>query len=306
METKVFKHNSKLDLNTPISTGNIKKAKSVMSKRSHGKVTVNHGKSRLVSPNRRIFERLHSFRRKFVADIDFDSINADCFRLNNNVCFKRLEFPTAIVQVFSKSILVILRANQEIRGLHIKESMAKSEILIKDIISKLPKEIRIKNSELVQIHNAFVNHPTAKHNVTVKINDEVRLISDNSKGNPEFEVVNPLFALSDSEILEKFNEDLINNNPDLPSVQDRKINDVVNILHEFATEFKVHSKVQHKQMDNMDKMSNALDKIDTSINNLNSSISNLESSSSSLPRTFSKYDLERKERIKKLKQEWGW
>jgi hypothetical protein len=113
----------------------------------------------------------------------------------------------------------------------------------------------------VNVHNAFVNHPTAKHKVNVQVNGESRLISDNSNGYPEFEAVNPQFAVSDSEILEKFNEDLIVNNPDPLSIQGQKINTIVNILDRYATQMELHLTVEQKTSGNLDRIGQALDKI---------------------------------------------
>ena len=67
----------------------------------------------------------------------------------------------------------------------------------------LPKEIKVKDSKLVEVHNAFINHPLALRNVNVCINGEKRFISDNSKGNPEFEAIHPDYVVSDSEAIEK-------------------------------------------------------------------------------------------------------
>jgi hypothetical protein len=168
----------------------------------HGKLTVNHGKKRPVTLNRKIYERFHSFRVKFNAEIDFEGINGDFTRLRNNVGFKRIEFPEAVVQVFKKSILVILRKNQELIGLPVKEANERSKQLIRSIVARLPREIKVTDSKLVEVHNAFVNHPIAKRDVKVKVNNETRFISDNSKGNPEFEAVNPIHAINDSECIE--------------------------------------------------------------------------------------------------------
>ena len=54
-----------------------------------------------------------------------------------------------------------------------------------------------------------MNHPTAKHNITVEVNGEKRLICDNSHGVSEFEAIHPQYAVSDSEALEQDNAQLI-------------------------------------------------------------------------------------------------
>jgi hypothetical protein len=125
------------------------------------------------------------------------------FTLNNNVKFKRIDYPEAIVRVFRKSILITIRSSKEVKGLNVKEAQKVSNDLILTVLSKLPKAIKVKESKLSSVHNAFINHPYAKQNIQVKVNDEVRFISDNSKGNPEFEAINTTHAISDSEAIEE-------------------------------------------------------------------------------------------------------
>jgi hypothetical protein len=212
--------------------------------------------------NRNIFERFHNYGVKFVAHIKWDYLfQYPEIHLRNNVSYKRLDFPTAIVKVFKKSILVTLRASEEVKGLNVKDAEKVSKIKLNEVLDLLPKCITLADPELVNVHNAFVNHPTAKHNVRVVVDDHVRLISDHSKGHLEFEAVNPDHAISDSEILEKFNEDLIVNNPDPLSVQQNKIDYVVNVLDRYATQMELHLTVEQKTSDVLDRISQSIDQI---------------------------------------------
>lgn len=212
--------------------------------------------------HRNIFERFHNYGVKFVAHVKWDYLfQYPEIHLRNNVSYKRIDLPTAIVKVFKKSILVTLRASEEIKGMNVKDAEKLSRIKLNEVLELLPKCITIADPELVNVHNAFVNHPTARHNVTVRVNDDVRLISDHSKGYPEFEAVNPDHAISDSEILEKFNEDLIVNNPDPLSVQSKKISHVVDVLDRYATQMELHLTVEQKTSDNLDRIGQALDQI---------------------------------------------
>ena len=162
-------------------------------------------KSRRAYVKRSITERFHSYRKKFDAVVDWDALfQYEEVLLNNNVKFKRINLEDAIVRVFRKSILVTIRSSMEVKGLDVKTAESRSKELVMDVLSKLPKAIRVKDSGfLSSVHNAFINHPFAKKDVKVKVNDEVRFISDNSHGNPEFEAVNPQFAISDSEAIEE-------------------------------------------------------------------------------------------------------
>jgi hypothetical protein len=218
--------------------------------------------------HRSIFERFHNYGVKFDAQILWDAIFVDPTFLNNNVQYKRLDFPEAIVKVFKRSILVTLRSSQEIKGLKVRDAEQRSFELVDLVVKKLPKSIIVQDRDLVNVHNAFVNHPTARHKVFVKVDGDARLISDNSKGYPEFEAVNPQFAVSDSEILEKFNEDLIVNNPVPLSNVVSKLNDLINdhntvtnILGRYAHQMELHLTVEQKTSDNLDRIGQALDKI---------------------------------------------
>jgi hypothetical protein len=151
-----------------------------------------------------VYERFHNYGLKFKAIVLWDYIFVEPINLNNHVQYKRLNFDLAIVKVFRKSILVTLRANQEVKGMNVRDAEKLSISKINVVLDLLPKSITISKAERdrVNVHNAFVNHPFAKRQVTVEVNNEVRFISDNSKGLSEFEAVNPKFAIVDSEAIE--------------------------------------------------------------------------------------------------------
>jgi hypothetical protein len=256
-----------------------------------------------------IYERFHNFGVKFDAEILWEHLfKYDEVRLNNNVSYKRLDFDSAIVKVFRRSILVTLRSSAEILNMPVKQAEIESIKKVNEVLDMLPQAVKIKNRKIVNVHNAFVNHPTAKHNVNVSVDNEVRLISDNSKGFPEFEAVNPSYAISDSEILENFNRDLIVNNPEPLSVQSQKVGFIVDVLNDYATNMKKHIEV----MDNINKGINTLNsQIRIVGREGNSPINN----SDALP-TISKYDsqnemddkikLSKEMKVKKIKEAWGW
>lgn len=198
-----------------------------------------------------IFERFHNYGVKFDAIVDWDALFVDPTRLNNNVSYKRLDFELGIVKVFRRSILVTLRSSQEIIGLDVKSAEKVAQLKINTLLELLPKAIKVSVKNVVSTHNAFVNHPTAKYNVRVDVDGECRLLSDNSKGNPEFEAVNTVFAVSDSQVLESFNRDLIVNKPELPSVQAQKLSHIVNILDKYATQMDLHLEVEQKTSDTL-------------------------------------------------------
>jgi hypothetical protein len=151
-----------------------------------------------------IFERFHSYGVKFEADINWEALfKYEQINLRNNVSYKRIDFDKGIVKVFKKSILVTLRTRSEIVGLSVREAELKSKMYVNEVLDLLPQAIRVKNRDVVSLHNAFVNHPNAKHEVNVNIDGERRFISDNSKGYSEFEAINPKFAVSDSEAIEQ-------------------------------------------------------------------------------------------------------
>jgi hypothetical protein len=150
-----------------------------------------------------IWERFHSYGVKFDAEVVWDYLfKFEEIRLNKYVSYKRIDLDTAIVKVFRKSILVTLRASKEIIDRSVKESEALAISMVDDVISRLPTSIKVSNRKVTNTHNAFVNHPFAKKEVQVSINNEKRFIFDNSKGNPEFEAIHPDFAITDSVAIE--------------------------------------------------------------------------------------------------------
>lgn len=150
-----------------------------------------------------IFERFHNFGVKFEAKVEFEHLfKYPEVRLRNNVSYKRIDLDLAIVKVFRKSILVTLRASKEVNGLNVKEAEKRSIGMVLDVLKLLPKAIQVSDSDIVNLHNAFVNHPFAKHELNVKVNEQTRLISDRSKGRLELEAVNPEFVVKDSQAIE--------------------------------------------------------------------------------------------------------
>ena len=293
-------------------------SKKVTSKIIHEQSRRTNEQSRRVARNN-IVERFHAYRKVFKADVDWVALFIEPTDLNNGVQFKRIDYDRAIIKVFKKSILVSLRSNAEIKGLPIKEAKKRSDLIMGDIIQLLPKAIRIKDNKIVGGHNAFVHHPTASYDVNVLVDGEKRLISDNSKGNLEFEAINPNYFVSDSEVLEQFNKDLIVNKPELPSIQQNKLNHVINILDRYASQMELHLEVEHRTNDVMVKMSDTLDKIDSHISPT-SKLRRFEdsdrdktffvtTSSVSCPITISKYDSPKEVKQKKVRQylkEYGW
>ena len=203
-EIKVVEHKSVLEGYPNVSYGTTENTKKeVQSTLTNNLLTIAN-KSRRVYNRTKIIERFHAYRIKFNAVVLWDHLfSYEEFSLNNNVKFKRIDFPEAIVRVFKKSILVTIRSSMEVKGLNVVEAKKRSDMIVADVVSKLPKAITIKDSKISSVHNAFINDPMAKQNVSVKVNNEVRWISDNSKGNPEFEAVHTEFAIPDSEKYEK-------------------------------------------------------------------------------------------------------
>jgi hypothetical protein len=159
-----------------------------------------------------IFERFHNFGVKFEAEVDWSALFSEVeVRLNNSVSYKRLDFPEAIVKVFRRSILVSLRSSMELKGLPVREAESRSKALVRSVVSRLPRSIVVKGFDVVNVHNAFVNHPLAKFPLRVEVDGTTRLISDHSKGFGEFEAVSPVDAVSDSVLIEDDIKGLIKN-----------------------------------------------------------------------------------------------
>lgn len=209
-----------------------------------------------------IWERFHNYGVKFTADIEWDHLfKYSEIHLNNNVSYKRIDLPDALIKVFKKSILVTLRSSREIKGLKVRDAEQKSQELVNKVLDQLPLAIKIHDRSVVNTHNAFVNHPTATHDVTVKVNDEVRAISDHSRGHSEFEFVHPDHAVSDSEILEVHNQDLIENHPDPLSVQQKKIGFIMDSLANFSENMNRHVSVMERIDQGIIKLNGSLEKI---------------------------------------------
>jgi len=198
---------------TFLSSGTCPKCAKVVSSSNDEQLRANDDQLRGVSikPTRKyvrrskssIYERFHNFGVKFKAKIQQEAL----FKLESHrfgrTEYKRLDFPEAIVKVFKESILITLRANQEIKGMNVKDAEFESLKRVNGVLDRLPKAIVISDRSIVNVHNAFVNHPFAKHDLNVKVNGETRLISDHSKGLNEFEAVNPVYAKTDSEKIEE-------------------------------------------------------------------------------------------------------
>lgn len=229
--------------------------------------------SRRVYVKKRIIERFHSYRKKFVADVNWDALfNFEEKSLNNNVKFKRINFDDAIVRVFRKSILITIRSSKEIKGLNVKEAKERSDVIINSVLSKLPSAIKVKDvGNVSSVHNAFINHPFAKENVKVMVNNDVRFISDNSKGNPEFEAVNTEFAVSDSEHIER----------DMVSLIDKGLSRdfLASALNELIKDREYYA-------DNLKSHVQAIKDLNDGVNEFRKEL--------------------RSRRVKELKEEWGW
>ena len=158
-----------------------------------------------------IVERFHNYGVRFDAVVDWSALfmfEEVCLR--NNVKYKRIDLPIALVRVFRKSILVTLRSSSEVKGLDVRSAEVTAQKLISDALVLLPKSIIVsRNLDVTSTHNAFINHPIAKRDVNISIDGERRFISDNSKGYSEFEAISPVFAVSDSVKIEDDIRDLV-------------------------------------------------------------------------------------------------
>lgn len=202
---------SSCDIHPLIAYGNAKSQKDTSKDFTNNLLTITN-KSRRVYVKKRIIERFHAYRVKFNALVNWEALfQYEEVSLKNNVKFKRIDFSEGIVRVFRKSILVTLRSSREIKGLPIKEAKKISDSLVLKVLEQLPKSIVVKDLEKISsVHNAFINHPFAERDIKViDKNNEIRFISDNSKGNPEFEAINTKFAISDSEAIEKDTLELV-------------------------------------------------------------------------------------------------
>lgn len=241
-------------------------SKSEVQKQFTSKSQVTTSKSQGVSKrfhkqkvSKTIFERFHNYGIKFEADVLWDALFSEAeVRLNNNVCYKRLDFPEAIVKVFKKSILVSLRSSMELKGLPVREAEAKSRSLVFGVVSQLPKAVVVKSLDVVNTHNAFVNHPVAKHELRVVVNNQARLISDHSKGYLELEAVNPEMAVSDSVLIEDDLKGLIANGLSRDFLASA-IHSLIKDREYYAENLKSHVAAINKLSENVDKFSAQVD-----------------------------------------------
>jgi len=186
-----------------------------------------------------VYERFHNYGVKFTAVVQWDALfKFEEKNLRNNVSYKRVDLPNAIVRVFKKSILITLRSSKDIHGKLVREAESIAIQMVIDAVHQLPSAIKVDEREVASIHNAFVNHPTAKlfkqvYGREMNIKDEngdTHLITDNSHGH-ELEYTNKESAVPLSEHRAQYEAHLIFKKPDFPTVQDRKITDMYGLLH---------------------------------------------------------------------------
>jgi hypothetical protein len=253
-----------------------------------------------------IYERFHNFGVRFDAKIQHKALfNLEPCQFGRTK-YKRLNFPEAIVKVFKESILITLRANQEIKGMKVRDAELESIRRVNVVLDKLPKAIVVNDRDVVNVHNAFVNHPLAKYNLNVKVDNETRLITDHSKGLNEFEAVNPNHAITDSECIET----------DIVSLIDKGLS------RDFLAS-SIHKLVQDREYyaENLKSHVQAINMLSQKVSELNLNYANsplwseeisVFDKSISIPPTFSKSDVENKTkayrmfRAQQLLKETGW
>jgi len=213
-----------------------------------------------ILPHKRIYERFHSYSVKFRSSTSLDLLNNGrlCLELRNNP-FYRLDYPDAIVKVFPKSLLITLRVSNDIKGLDVRAAEKVAVGLINKVLASLPDLIVVEKGQVVSLHNAFVNHPIAKYNVKVCVDGVIRLVSDNSNGRLEFEAVSPIHAVSDSEILEVWNKDLITKEHYKPSEIKSIVDTILGVQVRYAEQIEKHLVVLTKMSDSLDKMNKFFD-----------------------------------------------
>lgn len=278
-----------------------------------------------------IFERFHNYGIKFDAVVEWEHLfKYDNIKLRNNVSYYKIHFDKGFVKVFKKSIVVILRSKSEIIGLSVREAELISRRMVNDILDQLPQSIKVSNREVVSLHNAFVNHPFAVKEVNVKVDGETRFISDNSKGYSEFEAINPNHAVTDSEAIEQDIVSLIDKGLSR-EVLAQHILDLVKDREFWAEHQRSHvASIQtlgvntSKNTESIVELKEVVTKLTNEFKSIiksNSPVNREEVSDSvsrpyynPIPLTISKYDsdeqitlkkfLNRKDRIKRLKDDW--
>jgi len=174
--------------------------------------------------------------------------------------------------------------------LSVREAELISKQMVNDILDSLPDSIKVSNREVVSLHNAFVNHPTAKvfkdtFNREMCIKDDegnTRFITDNSKGYHEGEYIDPNHAVSDSVKREHYEADLIFNEHYEPSVVKLKVDDNENKLNSV--------------MNILDKLNNSIQWLDTNIQSHSRVLDKMESVQEATLDHFKRE--ERRDRIK--------
>jgi hypothetical protein len=215
---------------------------------------------RQVKTSNSIYERLHNYGISLKAQIDWDSLNGNRFiAINKYGGYYRLDFDDAIVKVFKKSILIVLRSSKEISNLLIDDALKLANDMVKNVLSLLPKSVIVFDGEIASLHNAFVNHPAAKLDLNIVVDGEKRIISDRSHGNFEFEAVSPVHGRSDSKVLEDEYIDLISNPHYKPSTVKGIIDTVLGVQVRYAEQIEKHLLVQDKTLVALEKIGNVFD-----------------------------------------------
>jgi hypothetical protein len=197
---------------------------------------------------RTIFERFHNYGVRFEADVSWGNVSGRVVQLRNNVFYKRLDFPLALVKVFKRSILVTLRSSQDVKGLGVRSAEKLAQARVNEVLGLLPKSIVVYDRDVVSTHNAFVNEPIAKESLKVVVDDVLRVVSDRSKGRDELEFVSKDFAIDDSVKYEGVLRDYVTNPFDLPSVTKSKLDTILGVQLEYADLIRKHLLVQDKTL----------------------------------------------------------
>lgn len=256
-----------------------------------------------------IYERFHNYGVKFEAEIQWDHLfKYEEIKLNNNVSYKRIDLDNCLIKVFKKSILVTLRSKKDIIGLEVKSAESKAKSIINDVLDKLPQAIKVNNRDVVNTHNAFVNDPIAKSSeqpIKVMIDNELRCISDKSKGRNELEFVSKNWAIQDSTEYEL----------DVKALIDKGLSRdfIANALNELIKDRYFHAENMRSHVEAIQSLSEGVKELREEVKNISTHSHNkedsldhspLSESSFNIQRTFSKYDLEKKEKIKQFINEF--
>jgi len=240
------------------------------------------------------------------------------------------------IQIFTNG-RILVRYNRDVLGLKIFNNKEEAFRRMSNFLDEWNKPFGVRFISYVEStkHNAFINHPTAKvfkekfgREMCVR-NDggKIILLTDNSHNDKELEYPDNETCVPLSEHRENYEKDLVSKEAYFPSEvkvkldeHERKFSEFMNVLDEFkrdaliplTAQLKLHLGVESKQDVNMDKMNVVLTKIESKIDNLSSSSKVSDEVSPNIPcpipslKTISKYDVERKEKIKRFIKEYGW